>query len=112
MGTGDAPMMAFRMAGMSPPVERSMTVSAPYLTEERSFSSSSSIFEVTAELPMLELILHLEATPMHMGSRFWWFTFAGMIIRPRATSERTNSGAMFSRRATYSISSVITPLRA
>ena len=28
------------------------------------------MFEVTAELPMFELILHLDATPMHIGSRF------------------------------------------
>ena len=33
--------------------------------------------------------------------------FAGMIIRPRATSERTSSAESFSRRATYCISSVI-----
>ena len=30
---------------------------------------------------------------MHIGSRLGWWTLAGMIIRPRATSERTNSGA-------------------
>ena len=69
MGMGDAPMMALRMAGISPPVERSITVSAPYLTEASSFSSSPAISLVTEELPILELILHLEATPMHIGSR-------------------------------------------
>src|SRR5438445_1979541 len=35
-----------------------------------------------------------------------------MIIRPRATSLRINSGSSFSRLATYCISSVITPCRA
>src|SRR5437660_2610724 len=35
-----------------------------------------------------------------------------MIIRPRATSLRISSGSSFSRFATYSISSVITPCRA
>src|ERR1017187_3645829 len=50
-----------------------------------SFSSSSSILEVTAELPMLELILHLEATPMHIGSRVVWGVLAGTIMRARAT---------------------------
>ena len=69
MGTGEAPMMALRMAGMSPPVERSITVSAPYFTEYCSFSSSPSILDSTAELPIFELILQVEATPMHMGSR-------------------------------------------
>src|SRR6266850_5567049 len=91
MGMGDAPMMALRMAGISPPVERSITVSAPYLTEYSSFSSSQAISLVTAEFPILELILHLDATPMHIGSRFRWLMLAGMIIRPRATSERTSS---------------------
>src|SRR6266481_460078 len=37
---------------------------------------------------------------------------AGIIARPRATSLRTTSGSSFSRLATYSISSVITPSRA
>src|SRR5436305_7665574 len=37
---------------------------------------------------------------------------AGRIMRPRATSSRTNSGLSFSRRATYSISSVTIPWRA
>ena len=32
-GHGRCAMMALRMAGMSPPVERSITVSAPYFTE-------------------------------------------------------------------------------
>src|ERR1039458_9512704 len=74
MGIGDGAMMALRMAGISPPVERSMTVSAPYLMEYWSFSSSPSTLESTAELPMFELILQLEATPMHMGSRLVWLT--------------------------------------
>ena len=59
IGTGEASMMAWRMASMSPPVERSITVSAPRWTAVCSFSSSSSILLVTAELPMLALILHL-----------------------------------------------------
>ena len=49
---------------------------------------------------MLELILHLEATPMHIGSRLVWLMLAGMIMRPRATSERTSSGERRSRCAT------------
>ena len=59
IGTGEASMMAWRMASMSPPVERSMTVSAPRWTAVCSFSSSSSTLLVTAELPMLALILHV-----------------------------------------------------
>src|SRR6185437_199090 len=37
---------------------------------------------------------------------------AGMMARPRATSSRTASGEIFSRSATYCISSVMMPLRA
>src|SRR5690242_6991720 len=49
---------------------------------------------------------------MPIGSSERWLTLAGMMARPRATSLRTSSGSIFSRRATYSISSVITPCRA
>jgi hypothetical protein len=70
------------------------------------------MFEAVAELPILALILHREATPMHIGSRLVWLMLAGMIIRPRATSLRTSSGSSRSRRATYSISSVTMPRRA
>ena len=70
------------------------------------------MLEVVAELPMLALILHEDATPMHIGSRFVWLMLAGMIMRPRATSSRTSSGVIRSRRATYSISPVIWPFRA
>ena len=61
-------MIAWRMASMLPPVDRSMTVSAPRWTAVCSFSSSSSTLPVTAELPMLALILHATATPMPIGS--------------------------------------------
>src|SRR3977135_3245589 len=63
------------------------------------------MFEVTAEFPMLELILQSDSTPMHIGSSSGWLMFAGIIIRPRATSSRTSSGEIFSRRATDSLSS-------
>jgi len=70
MGIGEASIMAWRIPGMSPPVERSMAVSAPYWIAERSFSNSSPTFETTDELPMLALILQREAIPMAIGSRF------------------------------------------
>src|SRR5262245_33067407 len=114
MGTGEASMMAARMTSMSPPVERSITVSEPRWTAVCSFSSSSSILLVTAELPMLALILQALATPMHIGSRRLarWTLLAGMTIRPRATSSRMSSGARSSRWATYCMASVISPARA
>ena len=102
-------MIARRMPSMSPPVERSITVSAPCLSEMLSFRSSFSTSLVTALEPMFAFTLHESAMPMPIGSRFVWFTFAGMIIRPRATSLRTSSASTFSRSATCCISSVITP---
>ena len=93
------------------PVERSMTVSAPQRVAHVIFSTSSSIDELTAELPMLALIFTRKLRPMIIGSLSGWLTFAGRIARPRATSARTNSGSTFSRSATNSISGVISPRR-
>jgi hypothetical protein len=53
---------------MSLPVERSMTVSAPQRVDQLSFSTSSSIEEATAELPILALILTRKLRPMIIGS--------------------------------------------
>jgi hypothetical protein len=49
---------------------------------------------------------------MIIGSSSTWLRLAGMMARPRATSERTNSGSKPSRIAMNSISGVISPLRA
>src|SRR5438477_1411273 len=76
------------------PVERSITVSAPHFVAQRIFSTSSSIDEATALLPMLALILTRKLRPMIIGSLSGWLMFAGMIARPRATSWRTNSGVI------------------
>jgi hypothetical protein len=53
---------------MSLPVERSITVSAPYFTASRSFPTSLSIEEETAEFPMFALILALATLPMPIDS--------------------------------------------
>ena len=76
--------------------------------------------EVVAELPMFVFIFTRKLVPITIGSDSGWLMLAGMTARPAATSWRTNSGVMwvsmpssaqfmFSRMATYSISSVITP---
>jgi hypothetical protein len=49
-------------------VERSITVSAPQRVAQRSFSTSSSIDERTAELPMFALIFTRKLRPMIIGS--------------------------------------------
>ena len=89
-----------------------MTVSAPHNVDHRSFSTSSSIDEVTAELPMFALIFTAKWRPMIIGSSSVWLTFAGMIARPRATSLRTKSASKPSRAAMNSISGVTMFLRA
>ena len=76
------------------PVERSITVSAPQRMDQIIFSTSSSMEEATAELPMLELIFTRKLRPMIIGSLSGWLILAGMIARPRATSSRTNSGVI------------------
>ncbi len=105
-------MIHSRVAWMSLPVDRSMTVSAPQRVAQVILSTSSSMEEVTAELPMLALIFTRKLRPMIIGSVSGWLTFAGMMARPAATSSRTNSGGIPSLTATNSISRVITPARA
>jgi hypothetical protein len=69
-------------------------VSAPQRIAHTSFSTSSSIEEVTALVPMFALIFTRKLRPIAIGSLSGWLTFAGMIARPRATSSRTNSGVI------------------
>src|SRR5437764_15273245 len=94
MGTGELRRIHSRVAWMFLPVERSMTVSAPHLVAQRIFSTSSSMLDATALLPMLALIFTRKLRPMIIGSSSGWLMFAGMIARPAATSLRTNSGVI------------------
>ena len=61
------------------PVDRSITVSAPQRWPTRIFSTSSSMEEVTAELPMLALIFTRKLRPMIIGSSSGWLMLAGMM---------------------------------
>ncbi len=112
IGTGLLRMIHSRVSWMFLPVERSITVSAPQRAAQTIFSTSSSIDEPIAELPMLALILTRKLRPMMVGSSSRWLTLAGITARPRATSSRTYWGARPSRIATNSISGVISPRRA
>jgi hypothetical protein len=73
------------------PVDRSITVSAPWRMDQTILSTSLATSDATAELPMLALILTRKLRPMAMGSDSGWLMFDGMMARPRATSSRTNS---------------------
>jgi hypothetical protein len=68
IGTAELRMIHSRVSWMSRPVERSITVSAPQSVDQRSFSTSSSIEELTAEFPMLALIFTAKWRPMIIGS--------------------------------------------
>ena len=85
-------MIHSRVVWMLRPVERSITVSAPQRIAHTILSISSSTEEVTAELPMLALILVRKLRPIAIGSNSAWLMLHGMMARPRATSSRTNSG--------------------
>ena len=67
-GTGALRMIHSRVSWMSAPVDRSMMVSAPHSVAQRSFSTSSSMDELTAEFPMLALIFTRKLRPIAIGS--------------------------------------------
>src|SRR5271156_787833 len=94
MGTGELRRIHSRVAWMFLPVDRSMTVSAPHLVAQRIFSTSSSMLEATALLPMLALILTRKFRPIIIGSDSGWLMFAGIMARPAAISDRTNSAVI------------------
>jgi hypothetical protein len=68
IGTAEFRMIHWRVSWMFLPVDRSITVSAPQSVAQRSFSTSSSMVLVTAELPMLALIFTWKFRPMIIGS--------------------------------------------
>ncbi len=82
MGTGELRRIHSLVVWMSGPVERSMTVSAPQRVAQVSLATSSSMEEVTAELPMLALTFTRNRRPMTIGSDSGWFTLAGRMARP------------------------------
>src|ERR1700753_1395355 len=87
-------MIHSRVWWMLRPVERSITVSAPQRIAHTIFSTSSATDEVTAELPILALILTRKLRPMIIGSVSGGVMLLGLIGRPRAISSRTNSGVI------------------
>lgn len=115
MGVVEFSVIAIRQASRSPPVERSMMVSAPHFSAHSSFSISSWIPDEMGEAPMLALIFVFDARPIAMGTSLClrWFLFAGMTILPAATSWQIWRGVRCgSFVATIFISAVILPSRA
>ena len=115
MGTVALRQIASRHSSRLPPVDRSITVSAPHRSAQRSFSTSSSVPLETGEAPMLAFTLVFAARPIAIGSRRCprCTMFAGITMRPAATSSRTCSGVRCaSRSATRRIWAVTVPRRA
>src|ERR1019366_7912767 len=94
MGTGELRKIHSRVAWMFLPVERSMTVSAPHLMDQRIFSTSSSMLDATALLPMFELIFTRKLRPMIIGSDSGGLMLFGMMAGPAAASARAHSGVV------------------
>src|SRR5271170_4414551 len=94
MGTGAFLIIHSRILWMLRPVERSITVSLPQRIDHTIFSTSSATDEVTAELPILALILTLKLRPIIIGSDSGWLMLLGIMARPAAISLRTNSGVI------------------
>ena len=57
MGTMELRIIHSRVSWIFLPVDRSMTVSAPHSADQVSFSTSSSIEELTAEFPIFAFTL-------------------------------------------------------
>src|SRR5947199_8841 len=83
IGIGALRKIHSRVVWMLRPVERSITVSAPQRIAHTILSTSSSTDDVTAELPMLALILVRKLRPMIIGSNSAWLILQGMMARPR-----------------------------
>ena len=118
MGTGEFLMIASRVSKIFLPVDKSITVSAPHLTAQSNLSNSSSMFDLTGELPIFALTLVRKLLPIIIGSSSGCLIFDGMIALPDSISFLTNSGVIsvslfelkaFSLCATNSISLVMIP---
>src|SRR5258708_19205897 len=90
IGIGALRKIHSRVVWMLRPVERSITVSAPQRIAHTILSTSSSTEEVTAELPILALILVRKLRPIAIGSSSAWLMLQGVIARPPADSLRTD----------------------
>src|SRR5882757_1591333 len=83
IGIGALRRIHSRVVWMLRPVESSITVSAPQRIAHTIFSTSSSTEDVTAELPILALILVRKFRPMIIGSSSARLMLEGMMARAR-----------------------------
>ena len=109
IGTFDCFIIASLIVRSSPPVERSITASAPASMAAFNFSSSLSMEHESWEEPILALTFTLVFFPIAVGLQPAWFIFLGMTTSPDATSLISSFTSMFSDFAASLISCVTIP---
>src|SRR5256886_15915901 len=90
-------MIHSRVAWIFLPVLRSITVSAPHCVAQRIFSTSSSMLEATALLPMLALIFTRQLRPLILGLDPGGVMFLGAVAPAPSPSLLANSGGVPTR---------------
>ena len=68
IGTGELRIIHSRVSWIFLPVDKSMMVSAPQRIPQTILSTSSSMLEPSAELPILPLIFTMKLRPIIIGS--------------------------------------------
>ncbi len=96
------------ISSRSPPVDRSITVSAPASIATTAFSTSASGSARPRDDPRFRLTLVVRFSPIPMGS-ISRRTFLGITARPRATRRASFSGSTPSFLATASTSGGVFP---
>ena len=92
MGTGHSARIARRISSIGPPVDRSITASAPAATAARIFSISSEMSARSREEPTFAFTLMVRPSPMATGRISRRFRLRGMTTLPAAIRSRSVAG--------------------
>ena len=112
MGTGHSARIARRISSIGPPVDRSITASAPAATAARIFSISSEMSARSREEPTFAFTLIVRPSPMATGRISRRFRLRGMTTLPAAIRSRSVAGSTRSDSAAMAIAGGISPCRA
>src|SRR5512141_3123921 len=111
-GTGHAERIARRSSAIGPPVDRSITASAPAATAARIFSISSEMSAWSREEPTLAFTLTVSPSPTATGRISRRFRLRGMTTLPAAIRSLSVAGSTRSDCAARAIAGGISPCRA
>src|SRR5512143_506044 len=111
-GTGHSARIARRISSIGPPVERSITASAPADTAARIFSISSEMSARSREEPTFAFTLMVRPSPMATGRTSRRFLLRGMTTFPVAIRSLSVAGSTCSDCAARAIAGGISPARA